>query len=334
MLRRLATVVGLVAAFIAPFTVPTLGNTVASASTLTAIDCSQPGGGDYLATLTGNAATVNLASTCTTPPYDLVVYSASDNVVDPYTPSVCPTPLDPNAYCSFPASSDYPQYIFQSAVAFTGSSATTQLPSTCWAMYVITAPFTIPSALDSVTNPLGTFVWGEMGPPNQTCTPATAPTTTTTTTAPTTTTTTTTTTPTTTTTTTTQPTTTTTTAPTTTCTVLDPDWNSAGDRHTDPDRDLPGRVDHDRNSLSDGAIDHDNESHPGNCTDHGNAPDGGSSGPCHKGTYAGDNHADWSYAPNGGDGQHTSGIRTVPCHHRGLSSSGSDQVSNSVPWED
>jgi hypothetical protein len=96
---------------------PTGGSLAAAfGDRLTALYCSQPGAATILATLTGNAATINLASACSTPPYDLVVYSASDNVVEPYTPSVCPMPLDPRAYCSFP----------------------------------------IPSALDSVTNTFGT----------------------------------------------------------------------------------------------------------------------------------------------------------------------------------
>jgi hypothetical protein len=156
----------------------TFGGSVASASTLSAVDCSQAFGGDYLASVTGNAVTVNLNADCTSGPYYLVVYSATDNAVEPVITSsgtqLCPSPVDPNSYCSFPSQNDFPEF-FQSIVEFTGTSAVAQLPSSCWQVDVITAPLNTPSVLENVTSGPGAFVWGEDGPPFASCTPASPP---------------------------------------------------------------------------------------------------------------------------------------------------------------
>jgi hypothetical protein len=184
MLRRLAMSVAMLSALAAASlgmvvqSASTIGGSAASASVLASVDCSpQLYGGDYLASLTGASATVTLSSDCTSTPYYLVVYSASDNVAYPVNTSsgqLCPNPVDPNSYCSFPSPSDYPQF-FQSSVRFMGASATVPLPSTCWQLDVITAPVNTPSVLDKVTSGPSAFVWGEIGPPNSTCTPATPP---------------------------------------------------------------------------------------------------------------------------------------------------------------
>ncbi len=184
MLRRLTMSVGMLSALAAASlavvvqSASTVGGSEASASVLASVDCSQPFGGDYLASLTGTSATVTLSSDCTNALYELVVYSASDNVAEPKNTSsgtqLCPNPVDPNSYCSFPSQSDYPQF-FQSSVLFMGASATVPLPSTCWQLDVITAPVDTPSVLDNVTSGPTVFVWGETGPPNSTCTPGAPP---------------------------------------------------------------------------------------------------------------------------------------------------------------
>ncbi|MGH9106983.1 MAG: hypothetical protein ACRDZX_14355, partial [Acidimicrobiales bacterium] len=181
---------------------------------ISAVDCSQPWGGNYLATIdgqvggTGTAATVTLDAGCTSTPYYLAVYTASDNLWG--------GGVYPNSYESFPLNQDYPEYIYPqqltatltaTAVTFTSSpsapmlTATVDLPQSCWELDVFSSAQgtpTIPSELTAVDN-LGSppLVWAEVGPFNLTSTGATAtstcspppPTTTTTTTAPTTTTT-------------------------------------------------------------------------------------------------------------------------------------------------
>jgi hypothetical protein len=168
-----------------------IGGSAASASELSSIDCSQSFGGDYLASVTGSTATVTLNTDCNSTPYYLVVYTASGNQVqainlDPtgnLLPPGCPTysttstaatinPTDPNSYCSFPSSGDFPEYLVQT-VQFTGSSLTVPLPSSCWQLDVVNAPLNIPSELTQVAGGLGNFVWGENGPTNSACTPPT-----------------------------------------------------------------------------------------------------------------------------------------------------------------
>ena len=183
MFRRLAMSVGMMSALAAASlavvvqSASTIGGSAASASVL-AVDCNQPFGGDYLASLTGTSATVTLSSDCTNGPYYLVVYSASDNVASPVNTTsgnqLCPNPVDPNSYCSFPSQSDYPQFL-QGSALFSGASATVQLPSSCWQLDVIVNPLSTPSVLYNVTSGPGAFVWGEIGPPNTTCTPGAPP---------------------------------------------------------------------------------------------------------------------------------------------------------------
>ena len=67
------------------------GGGLASAST-GSLDCNTPYGGDYLATVSGNTATVTLNPDCTATPYYLLVYSANNDavqVVNPL-PAACP----------------------------------------------------------------------------------------------------------------------------------------------------------------------------------------------------------------------------------------------------
>lgn len=162
-----------------------IGGSAASASELSSIDCSQSFGGDYLASVTGSTATVTLNTDCNSTPYYLVVYTASGNQVQAVNPlpSDCPSypttstagminPTDPNSYCSFPSSGDFPEYLVQT-VQFTGSSLTVPLPSSCWQLDVVNAPLNIPSELTQVAGGLGNFVWGENGPTNSACTPPT-----------------------------------------------------------------------------------------------------------------------------------------------------------------
>jgi hypothetical protein len=146
---------------------------------LPSIDCSQPYGGDYLASVTGSTATVTLNTDCSQIPYYLAVYTASGNQVQAVSPlpAGCPTssstidPTDPNSYCSFPSSSDFPEYLVRT-VQFTGSSLSVPLPSSCWQLDVVNAPGITPSVLTNVVGGLDNFVWGENGPVGN-CTPPT-----------------------------------------------------------------------------------------------------------------------------------------------------------------
>lgn len=164
-----------------------IGGSAASASGLSSVDCipSQNDGGDYLASVTGSTATVTLNSDCSQTPYYLVVYTASGNQVQAVypLPSDCPSypatstagtinPTDPNSYCSFPSSGDFPEYLVQT-VQFTGSSLTVPLPSSCWQLDVVNAPLNIPSELTQVAGGLSNFIWGENGPTTSACTPPT-----------------------------------------------------------------------------------------------------------------------------------------------------------------
>ena len=217
------------------------GGALASASTGT-LDCQAPYGGDYLATVSGNTVTVTLNADCTQTPYYLLVYSASNDTVEPHNPlpADCPNyelsstsstiyPTDPNSHCSFPSNSDYPEYLSGSPIKFGPSlSVEAQLPTTPLASGATTCYWQLdvenyfggsaPSPVYTVDTGLGgQFVWGENGriscqrPPKSTSTTTTTSTTSTTTT--------TTTLPTTTTSTTTTSTTTTSTTSTTTTTL-------------------------------------------------------------------------------------------------------------------
>jgi hypothetical protein len=156
-----------------------IGGSAASASVLPSVDCSQAYGGDYLASVTGSTATVTLNTNCTQTPYYLAVYTANSNQVEAVNPlpAGCPTyssttdPTDPNSYCSFPSSGDFPEYLVQT-VQFTGTSLSVPLPSSCWQLDIVNAPVNIPSVLTAVAGGLSNFVWGENGPAG-TCTPVT-----------------------------------------------------------------------------------------------------------------------------------------------------------------
>ena len=156
-----------------------IGGSAASASVLPSVDCSQAYGGDYLASVTGSTATVTLNTNCTQTPYYLAVYTASGNQVEAVNPlpAGCPTyssttdPTDPNSYCSFPSSIDFPEYLVQT-VQFTSTSVSVPLPSSCWQLDIVNAPVNIPSTLTNVAGGLSNFIWGENGPIGN-CTPPT-----------------------------------------------------------------------------------------------------------------------------------------------------------------
>ena len=153
------------------------GTGLAAASTTGSLDCSTLYGGDYLATVNANGTVeVTLNPDCQAGPYYLLVYSASGNYVQALTPPPpgCPTypagsidPTDPNSYCSFPSSSDFPDYKAPgSPVEFPASgSVTAPLPSanSCWQIDVVNDfSGTQVSPVTAVDGALGgNFIWGE-----------------------------------------------------------------------------------------------------------------------------------------------------------------------------
>lgn len=173
MSKRPSIRIGLLAAVVLAAPVALLqGASSAGASTLPAVDCGGGlFGGDYLATPSGHSVTVTLNSDCTSAPYYLVVYSAPDNQVLPVITNgsdLC-NPVDASSYCSYPASSDFPQYLLGST-PFTGSTATVNLPlSGCWQVDVVNSPLSTPSQLNVLTDGPGNFVWGEIGPLGGAC---------------------------------------------------------------------------------------------------------------------------------------------------------------------
>jgi len=146
----------------------------ASQTMQSAVDCSQPfgepqtGTSVYIATITGNQATVTLGANCTNGPYFLAVYTTSAN--DWGNAGVYPV-SGPN----FPVSADFPETIVGSVVQFQPSSggmltATVTLP-TCssWELDAYSYPsvsdvptsFTYTQAINLGFPP---GVWAELGP--------------------------------------------------------------------------------------------------------------------------------------------------------------------------
>ena len=168
-----------------------LGGGLASAST-SSLDCSTPYGGDYLASISGNTATVTLNPDCTATPYYLLAFASSGNNVQPVNPlpADCPTypltstagtidPTDPNSYCSFPSNNVFPEYAAPgSPVEFSSLTASVPLPNSCWQIDVVNDLSAQVSPVTSVDEGLGglgsNFIWGENGPVGTSCFPVTS----------------------------------------------------------------------------------------------------------------------------------------------------------------
>lgn len=181
-LRRLVRVPYAIGALsvMGALTAPLVSNMAPASASQTmqsAVDCSQPfgepqtGTSVYIATITGNQATVTLGANCTNGPYFLAVYTTSAN--DWGAPGAYPV-SGPN----FPVVADFPETIVGSVVTFQPSSdgtltATVTLP-TCssWELDAysygangsvsdVPTSFTYEQAINLGFPP---GVWAELGP--------------------------------------------------------------------------------------------------------------------------------------------------------------------------
>lgn len=137
-----------------------------STDQLSAVSCSTPYGGNYMATTGNGMVAVELSSDCQSGPYHLEVYSAPNDQVGMSTPPPpgCPSNVAPaNSYCSWPQPGDFPQTLF-ATTRFNGSTATAPLPNGCWQIDVVNGYSGAPETLSSVTSGLGgNILWGESG---------------------------------------------------------------------------------------------------------------------------------------------------------------------------
>lgn len=154
-----------------------------SSTTLPAVNCSLPYGGNYMATVSGGTASVALSSDCQSGPYYLEVYSAPWDGANPTNPSPpgCGTgTVYPNSYCSYPSGTDFPQS-YVSTTKFSPNVATAVLPSGCWQLDVVNSYSGAPGTIANIVSNLGgNLVWGESGgscnPPSSGSGSATGPT--------------------------------------------------------------------------------------------------------------------------------------------------------------